>query len=77
MGRNRLGLVAPIGTPEPVADRLDAEIRRVLPKPEIRDAWTKRGAVPVATTPDGFNRSLRADIDERAEAVTAAGAKVQ
>ena len=72
-----LGLMAPTGTPKPVIDRLNAEIGRVVAKPEIREAWVKQGAVPMTMTPDEFDRYLRADIDKWAEVVKTTGAKVQ
>ena len=72
-----LGIMAPTGTPKPIVDRLNAEIKRVLAKPEIREAWIKQGAVPMTMTPDEFDRYLRADIDKWAEVVKATGAKVQ
>jgi tripartite-type tricarboxylate transporter receptor subunit TctC len=72
-----LGIMAPTGTPKPIVDRLNAEIKRVLAKPEIREAWTKQGAMPLSMTPDEFDRYLRADIDKWAEVVKATGAKVQ
>ncbi len=72
-----LGIMAPTGTPKPIVDRLNGEINRVLAKPEVREAWTKQGAVPMAMTPDEFDRYLRADIDKWAEVVKTTGAKVQ
>ena len=72
-----LGIMAPAGTPQPIVDRLNGEINRVLAKPEVREAWTKQGAVPMTMTPDEFDRYLRADIDKWAEVVKTTGAKVQ
>ncbi len=72
-----LGIMAPTGTPKPIVDRLNGEINRVLAKPEVREAWTKQGAVPMTMTPDEFDRYLRADIDKWAEVVKTTGAKVQ
>jgi tripartite-type tricarboxylate transporter receptor subunit TctC len=72
-----LGIMAPTGTPKPIVDRLNGEINRVLAKPEVREAWTKQGAVPMKMTPDEFDRYLRADIDKWAEVVKTTGAKVQ
>lgn len=72
-----LGIMAPAGTPKPVIDRLNAEINRVLAKPEVRETWTKQGAVPMIMTPAEFDRHLRADIDKWAEVVKVTGARVQ
>jgi tripartite-type tricarboxylate transporter receptor subunit TctC len=72
-----LGIMAPAGTPKPVIERLNAEINRMLAKPELRESWTKQGAVPMVMTPEEFDRYLRADIEKWAEVVKATGAKVQ
>ncbi len=72
-----LGIMAPAGTPKPVVDKLNAEINKVLAKPEVQQAWTRQGAVPMVMTPAEFDRYLRADIDKWAEVVKVSGAKVQ
>jgi tripartite-type tricarboxylate transporter receptor subunit TctC len=72
-----LGIMAPAGTPKPVVDRLNAEINRMLAKPEVQQAWTKQGAVPMIMTPAEFDGYLRADIDKWAEVVKVTGARIQ
>src|SRR6185369_8009161 len=42
-----LGIVAPAGTPKPIVDRLNAEIRKVVGNAEVKDAWAKQGAAPM------------------------------
>src|SRR5471032_3091522 len=39
-----LGIMAPTGTPKPVVERLNAEIRRIVNSPKVRDSWAKQGA---------------------------------
>ncbi|HEX2552244.1 MAG TPA: tripartite tricarboxylate transporter substrate binding protein [Microvirga sp.] len=72
-----LGIMAPAGTPKPIVDRLNAEINRMLAKPEVQQAWAKQGAVPMIMNPAEFDRYLRADIEKWAEVVRVTGAKVQ
>ncbi|HEX6635235.1 MAG TPA: tripartite tricarboxylate transporter substrate binding protein, partial [Usitatibacter sp.] len=36
-----LGIMAPKGTPKPIVDKLNAEIRKVVSSPEIQAAWDK------------------------------------
>ncbi len=72
-----LGIMAPAGTPKPVVDRLNAEINRMLAKPEVQQAWTKQGAVPMIMTSAEFDKYLRADIDKWAEVVKVTGARIQ
>jgi tripartite-type tricarboxylate transporter receptor subunit TctC len=72
-----LGIMAPAGTPKTVVDRLNAEINQALKKPEVQQAWTKQGAVPMIMNPAEFDKYLRADIEKWAEVVKLTGAKVQ
>jgi tripartite-type tricarboxylate transporter receptor subunit TctC len=72
-----LGLMAPAGTPKPIVDKLNAEIGKVLAKPEVKEAWTKQGAEPMIMTPAEFDTFLRGDIEKWAKVIQTAGIKVQ
>jgi tripartite-type tricarboxylate transporter receptor subunit TctC len=72
-----LGIMAPTGTPKAIVDKLNAEINKMLARPEVQQAWTKQGAVPMVMTPTEFDRYLREDIQKWAEVVRISGAKVQ
>jgi tripartite-type tricarboxylate transporter receptor subunit TctC len=68
-----LGVMAPAKTPQPIVDLLNAEIRKIMARPEIRDAWGRQGAVPMTMTPPEFEKYLRGDIAKWAKVVSAAG----
>jgi tripartite-type tricarboxylate transporter receptor subunit TctC len=70
-----LGVMAPAGTPKPVVDKLNAEINKVIARPDVKDAWAKQGAVPMAMTPAAFDAYLRADIEKWAKVVAQSGIK--
>jgi tripartite-type tricarboxylate transporter receptor subunit TctC len=70
-----LGIMAPAGTPKPIVDRLNAEIRKIVASPEMQAAWTKQGAVAMSMTPEEFGHFLRDDIDKWARIVKISGAK--
>jgi tripartite-type tricarboxylate transporter receptor subunit TctC len=70
-----LGIMAPAGTPKPVVDKLNAEINKVIARPEVKDAWAKQGAVPMAMSVAEFEKYLHADIEKWAKVVQAAGIK--
>jgi tripartite-type tricarboxylate transporter receptor subunit TctC len=72
-----LGIMAPKGTPKEIVDRLNAEIAKIIAKPEIRDAWAKQGAVPMTMTPDQFGAFLKQDIDKWAKVIKTAGIAIQ
>jgi tripartite-type tricarboxylate transporter receptor subunit TctC len=70
-----LGVMAPAGTPKPVVDKLNAEINKVIARPDVKEAWAKQGAVPMVMTPAAFDAYLRADIEKWAKVVAMSGAK--
>ena len=72
-----LGLMAPAGTPKPVVEKLNAEINKVLKRPDVQQAWAKQGAVPMVMTPAEFEKYLHGDIEKWANVVKVSGAKVQ
>jgi tripartite-type tricarboxylate transporter receptor subunit TctC len=67
-----LGLMAPAGTPKAVVDKLNAEVRKIIAKPEVKAAWDKQGAVALTMSPQEFDAYLRKDIDKWAAVVKAA-----
>jgi len=68
-----LGVMAPAKTPQPIVDLLNAEIRKIMARPEIREAWGRQGAVPMTMTPPEFEKYLRGDIAKWAKVVSMAG----
>ena len=63
------------GTPRPVLERLNTEIRKIVATPEVRDALSNQGAEPVTDTPEEFAAIVRADVAKWARIVRATGAK--
>jgi tripartite-type tricarboxylate transporter receptor subunit TctC len=72
-----LGIMTPKGTPPEIVERLNAEITKIMAKPQIREAWAKQGAAPMTMTPAQFDAFLRRDIDKWAKVIQQAGIKVQ
>jgi tripartite-type tricarboxylate transporter receptor subunit TctC len=72
-----LGLMAPAGTPKPIVDKLNAEVNKVLSRPETKEAWAKQGVVPIIMSPSEFDTYLRADIEKWAKLIQTAGIKLQ
>ena len=71
-----LGIMAPLGTPKAIVERLNAEIRRIVNTPEVKEAWAKQGAAPMSMGTDEFAQYLREDIAKWANIVKISGAKV-
>ena len=72
-----LGIMAPAGTPKAIVDKLNAEINKAINRPDVKAAWDKQGAVPMAMSPAEFDAFLRKDIDKWAKVVKSAGIKAQ
>ncbi len=71
-----VGMLTTGGTPKPIVDRLNAEIRKVLARADIKDAWKKQGAETMDMSPEQFGEFLRGDIQKWASVVKGAGIKV-
>jgi tripartite-type tricarboxylate transporter receptor subunit TctC len=71
-----LGVMAPAGTPKPIVDKLNAEITKIVTRPDVRESWSKQGAEPMAMTPAEFARFMNEDIEKWAKVVKISGAKV-
>jgi tripartite-type tricarboxylate transporter receptor subunit TctC len=72
-----LGLMAPVGTPKPIVDKLNSEIKKILARSDVKENWAKQGAVPMTMSPDEFDRYLHADIEKWARVVKVSGAAIQ
>jgi tripartite-type tricarboxylate transporter receptor subunit TctC len=71
-----LGFMAPTGTPQPIVEKLNSEIRRITGLPEVKETWAKQGAVPMQMTPAQFGKFLEQDIQKWAKVVKLSGARV-
>jgi len=58
-----IGVMAPAGTPKPVVDKLNAEINKILSRPDIAESWRRQGANTMVMTPDAFGRYIESEIE--------------
>jgi tripartite-type tricarboxylate transporter receptor subunit TctC len=72
-----LGVMAPAGTPQPIVDLLSSEINKIVMRPEIKVAWEKLGAIPVAMKPAEFGTFVQSEIDRWAKVINTNGIKVE
>lgn len=70
------GLLAPAGTPAEVIDKLNAELKKVLQAPEVKQRFDAQGFSAEWNTPANFGTFLQAEVDKWAGVVKASGAKV-
>ena len=57
-----VGFMVPAATPQPVVDKLNAEIAKILSRPDIKEAWEKQGATPVVMPPAEFKKFMDAEV---------------
>jgi len=70
-----LGLMAPKGTPQAVVEKLNAEVRRIVAQPDVKEMWAKQGATPMSMSTEEFTKYLNKDIAKWATIVKISGAK--
>jgi len=70
------GVFAPAGTPQPIVNRLNDEMRKALVTPEMRERLSRMGAEPSPTTPEQFAAFIRAELAKYQKVVKFSGAKV-
>ena len=70
------GAFAPAGTPRPVIDRLNAEIRKAMADPAVAANLASQTLDPMPMSPEEFARLLKSDYDMLGPVVKAAGARV-
>jgi tripartite-type tricarboxylate transporter receptor subunit TctC len=70
-----LGLVAPIGTPRPVIDKLAEAARKAVHAPEAVEALRKQGYDPLEAGPDEFGAFIRSETTRWSEVARTAGLK--
>ena len=63
------GLLAPAGTPKAIADKLNAEIARIMSLPDIKERLATLGAEPNAMTSEQFGNWFKSEIPAMAKIV--------
>jgi tripartite-type tricarboxylate transporter receptor subunit TctC len=71
------GVFAPAGTPAAVADKLHAEINKVLERPEVRTAILAQGQEPKVLTRAAFAAMVKASSDTSHAIIQKAGIKLE
>lgn len=71
-----MGLLAPVGTPRPVIEKLNTEINRVLKLPDVIAKLSETGVEPVGGTPEQFAAFLKKDYENWGRLAKASGVKL-
>lgn len=71
-----LGVSAPSGTPKPILDRLESEVRAIVAMADFRESLARNGADPLTTTSTEFGKMIGDDIARYTKVVKAANIKL-
>ncbi len=69
------GVIAPVKTPRLLVDKLSREIRRIVQLPDAQERIGGLGGRPRSSTPEEFNKLIRAEVETRSRIFAAAGVK--
>lgn len=70
------GIVAKAGTPKPIIDRLNAEIVKIMAKPEVKARFIEMGMTAVSSTPDELGSLIESESNRWAAVIKSANIKV-
>jgi tripartite-type tricarboxylate transporter receptor subunit TctC len=73
---NWAGIVAPSGTPKPIAAKLAQEVTRIVRTPDVSKRLEDQGFDPMGGTPEAFSKLIAIEVVRFGKAVKASGATV-
>ncbi len=71
------GLFAPKGVPQPIIDKLHAEIAKILELPAVKERFAAGGGVTGGMRPEAFGDAIRKEAAALKKVVAAAGVKAE
>ena len=72
-----IGCFAPKGTPRPIIDRLNAELRKALEQPDVAKNLSSQTLDPMPMSPEQFSERLKSDYEKYAKVVKITGARIE
>ena len=71
-----LGVMAPKNTPKAIVEKLNEAISQIVAQADVKQAWSKQGAVPMVMNPVQFDKYLNDDIAKWAHVIKSANIKL-
>ena len=71
------GFFAPAGTPGEIVSRLNSSIKTLLSSPDVKQQLATQGMDAAGNTPGEFDKYFRAEVENLAKVIRAAGATVE
>jgi tripartite-type tricarboxylate transporter receptor subunit TctC len=72
-----MGTFVPAGTPRPIVDRLNGEIRKAVADPSVASNLSSQSLDPMYMTPEEFAKLLKAEYDKYENVVRISGARIE
>ena len=72
-----IGSFVPAGTPRPIVEKLNAEIRKALEHPDVAKNLSSQTLDPMPMTIEEFAQRLRSDYDKYERVVRISGARIE
>ena len=66
-----VGFMAPAGTPQPIVEKLNSEITKIVSSPAIKKAWDEQGANPITMSQPQFKAFMEAEVEKWAKIIKA------
>ncbi len=70
---NWFGIAAPKGTPQPIIDKLQAEVKKALASPDLAKRFAEQGASPGGLSPADFGKFVLGQTQAWGQVIKAAG----
>lgn len=71
------GFVAPAGTPQPILDKLNAELVRILKSPDVKEILAARGVETIGSSQTEFSQYIRSEQVKWGDVLRSTGASLQ
>lgn len=72
-----MGTFAPAGTPKPIVDRLNAELKKALADPDVASKLSAQTLDPMHMLPEAFARLLKSEYEKYERVVKLSGARIE
>jgi len=71
-----MGTFVPAGTPRPIVEKLNAELRKAVAEPSVASNLNSQSLDPMYMTPEEFTKLLKSEYDKYEHVVKLSGARV-
>jgi len=66
-----VGFMAPAGTPQPIVEKLNSEISKIVSSPAIKKQWDEQGANPITMSQPQFKTFMEGEVAKWAKLIKA------